>query len=368
MNLLLLRYLIPVSCVVVRNLHVMASEMKYVHYEKGGPVNLSIQTTKSPSLREREVLVKVFATAINRADTLQRKGLYPPPPGESTILGLEATGTIEKIGTDCTGSWKVGDRVMALLAGGGYAEYVAVPEDLLLPVPAEMKFTTAAGIPEVWLTAYQLMHLAGELKKGDTVLIHAGGSGVGTAAVQLCVLAGCKPIVTAGSESKLEMAKNLGAVAGFNYKEGDWSDKVLQYTQGRGVDLILDCIGASYYEQNMKSIGMEGRWVLYGLLGGGTLNGDIFSQLLRKRVRITGTTLRARDLQYKKRVTDGFAKDCLPLFKDGSQSGLKPIIDTVFPFHKVSEAHRYMEANKNTGKIVLQVRDETTGEILHDEL
>lgn len=346
----------------------MASEMKYVHYEKGGPEKMSIKTTSVPSLREREVLVKVFATAINRADTLQRKGFYPPPPGESEILGLEAAGTIMTVGSDCTSSWKPGDRVMALLAGGGYAEYVAVPEDMLMRIPTQMNFTTAAGIPEVWLTAYQLMHIAGELEKGDTVLIHAGGSGVGTAAVQLCVLAGCKPIVTAGSESKLQMARDLGAVAGFNYKEGDWSDKVLEFTQGKGVDLILDCIGASYYEQNMKSVCVDGRWVLYGLLGGGNISGDIMSQLLRKRVRITGTTLRARKLQYKKRVVDGFTKAYLPLFAEGSQPALKPIIDTVFPFHKVTDAHTYMEANQNTGKIILQIRDETTEATLHDEL
>ncbi|XP_053397065.1 quinone oxidoreductase PIG3-like [Mercenaria mercenaria] len=368
MSLQLLKYILPVSFLVIRNLHAMASEMKYVHYEKGGAENLSVQTTNIPALREREVLVKVFATAVNRADTIQRKGFYPPPPGESEILGLEAAGTIEKIGSDCTGSWKVGDKVMALLTGGGYAEFVALPEDMLLMVPNTMKFSTAAGIPEVWLTAYQLLHIAGELEKGDTVLIHAGGSGVGTAAVQLCVLAGCKPIVTAGSESKLQMAKELGAVAGFNYKEGDWSEKVLEFTQGRGVDLILDCIGASYYEQNMKSVRTEGRWVLYGLLGGGTISGDVFSQMLRKRIRITGTTLRARKLQYKKNVTDGFTRDCLPLFKDGSRPALKPVIDTIFPFNKAADAHRYMEANKNTGKIILQIRDEISGQTIHDEL
>lgn len=346
----------------------MASEMKYVHYENGGPEKMSIKTTSVPKLKEREVLLKVYATAINRADTLQRKGLYPPPPGESDILGLEVSGTVEAVGSQCTGSWQMGDRVMALLAGGGYAEYVAVPEDLLMQVPPNMDLKTAGAVPEVWLTAYQLLHVVGELQKGDTVLIHAGGSGVGTAAVQLCVLAGCTPIVTAGSESKLQAAKDLGAAAGFNYKQGDWSDKVLEFTKGKGVNLILDCIGGSYYEMNMKSIGVDGRWVLYGLLGGGSISGDMFSQLLRKRVRITGTTLRARSLPYKKLVTDGFSKSCLPLFQEGASPQLKPIIDTVFPFHKVADAHRYMESNQNTGKIVLQIRDDNTGETLHDEL
>ncbi|KAL4232643.1 hypothetical protein ACF0H5_007332 [Mactra antiquata] len=363
----LFRFFIPLSCVVVRNINVMASQMKYVHYENGGPENLSIRSTNIPTLREREVLVKVYATAINRADTLQRKGFYPPPPGESEILGLEAAGVIDKLGADCTGKWKSGDRVMALLAGGGYAEYVAVPEDILISVPDSMSLTTAGSIPEVWLTAYQLLHVAGEVEKGETVLIHAGGSGIGTAAVQLCILAGCKPIVTAGSDEKITAAKELGAITGFNYKQGDWSEKVLQFTEGRGVDLILDCIGATYYEQNMRSIKTEGRWVLYGLLGGGNISGDVFSKMLRKRIRITGTTLRARQLSYKKNVTDGFARDALPLFKDGALFNLKPIIDSVFPFHKVADAHRYMEANKNTGKIVLQIRDEA-GVVIHEEL
>lgn len=343
--------------------------MKYVHYKAGGAENLEIQTIDLPTLRHGEVLMKVFATAINRADILQRKGFYPPPQGESEILGLEASGTVEKLGPGCSQKWKQGDRIMALLAGGGYAEYVAVPEALLLPVPDGMTFTTAAGIPEVWLTAYQLMHFAGELKKGDTVLIHAGGSGVGTAAVQLSTLAGAKPIITAGSEAKINTAKQLGALAGFNYKEGDFSEKVLEYTDGKGVDLILDCIGESFYEQNMQSIRTEGRWVLYGLLGGGNVNSDIFRKILNKRVRITGTTLRARSVEYKKNVTDSFAASALPLFEDNSSPQLKPIIDSVYPFHKVADAHRHMESNQNTGKIVLQVRHEQTGNVLlRDEL
>ncbi|XP_052243628.1 quinone oxidoreductase PIG3-like isoform X1 [Dreissena polymorpha] len=370
MGLKLINIVLPVSCVLLRQLHAMASDqMKYIHFEKGcEPDGLSVQTTPVPALRSREVLVKVFATAINRADILQRRGMYPAPPGESDILGLEASGTVAARADDCTSQWHIGDRVMALLAGGGYAEYVAVPEDVLMPVPSGMSLTTAAGIPEVWLTAYQLLHLVGDLQKGDTVLIHAGGSGVGTAATQLCVYAGCRPIVTAGSQSKLDTALSLGAVAAFNYKQEDFSEKVLEFTNGRGVDLILDCIGASYYEQNMKSIKTEGRWVLYGLLGGGSISGDVLSQILRKRVRITGTTLRVRPLEYKKTLTQRFTQDALPLFKADSSLQLTPIIDSVFPFHKAADAHKSMETNQNTGKIVLQIRHEDTGKTLHDEL
>ncbi|XP_052810072.1 quinone oxidoreductase PIG3-like [Mya arenaria] len=363
------KYIGAVTVLLTRYSHVMTLEMQYVAFTAGcGPDGLALQRTLLPALRSREVLIRNFATTVNRADTLQRRGLYPSPPGESAILGLDAAGIVEALAPDCTGSWKQGDRVMALLTGGGYAEYVAVPEDVLMAVSPGMPFTSAAAIPEVWLTAYQLLHVEGGLKRGDTVLIHAGGSGVGSAAVQLCLLAGCRPVITAGSQEKLDAARRLGAVAAFNYKTEDFSEKVLTFTEGRGVDLILDCVGASHYERNMKSIRIEGRWVLYGLLGGGTISGDIFSQMLRKRITITGTTLRARDLQYKKRVVDGFTRDVLPLFSKGASPAVKPLIDSVFPLAQAGEAHTRMEANLNTGKLVLQVRDEATGKSLHDEL
>ncbi|KAJ8315516.1 hypothetical protein KUTeg_007666 [Tegillarca granosa] len=239
--------------------------MRAVKFDKpGGADNLYIGQVPVPELRQKEVLIEVYSSAINRADTLQRQGRYPPPKGESDILGLEATGKISQKGPGCSDKWKIGDRVMALLAGGGNAEYVACHEDILMSVPSTMKFTEAAAIPEVWLTSYQLLHTIGQVKKGDTVLIHAGGSGIGTTATQLAVLAGATPIVTAGSA---------------------------------GVNLILDCIGESFYEQNINSIANEGRWVLYGLLGGGNVNGDIFSKMLRKRITVTGTTLRARSIE-----------------------------------------------------------------------
>lgn len=334
--------------------------MRAVQFEVGGPEKMKIAEVLIPALRQKEVLIKVYASAINRADTLQRKGFYPPPKGESDILGLEAVGIIEKLGENCSKKWSIGDRVMALLPGGGNAEFVACREECLMTVPRAMSFTKAAAIPEVWLTAYQLLHTVGKVKSGDYVLIHAGGSGVGTAATQLAVLAGAYPIVTAGSQEKIDSAKSLGAVAGFNYKDGDFSKDVKQFTKNVGANLILDCIGESFYDQNIESIADDGTWVVYGLMGGGNINGDLFSKLLRKRITMTGTTLRVRPIQYKESLIQNFTLNALPHFETDK---LKPIVDRVFPFEEIADSHRYMEQNQNTGKIILKIRDEDRDEL-----
>ncbi|XP_046574671.1 quinone oxidoreductase PIG3-like [Haliotis rubra] len=329
--------------------------MRAAQFEKGGPENLYVAEVARPALGERQVLIKVHASAINRADTLQRKGLYPPPPGESDILGLEAAGVVDSLGPGCSEKWKIGDRVMSLLSGGGNSEYVATPEQLLMAIPEGMDYIQAAAIPEVWLTAYQLLHFVGKVQSGETVLIHGGASGVGTAAVQLVSLAGAKSIVTAGSEAKIATAVSLGASQGFNYKEGDFSQKVRDATNGKGVDVILDCVGGSYYEQNMNVIAVDGRWVLYGLMGGGNISGDVFAKLLRKRVSVTGTTLRARSLEYKTKLVGSFMQDVLHHFISGK---VKPIVFTTFPLEKIGDAHKMMEENKNTGKIVIEVNQD----------
>ncbi|CAC5395768.1 TP53I3 [Mytilus coruscus] len=373
----ILKILNLIFCIVIRTAHLsqMAGTMRAVQFQTGGLEKMKIGEVPIPVLRKKEILIKVYASAINRADTLQRKGAYPPPAGESDILGLEAVGTVDKLGPDCSQKWNIGDRVMALLAGGGNAEFVACREECLMPIPKKMSFTIAAAIPEVWLTAYQLLHTVGGVKAGDTVLIHAGGSGVGTAATQLSVLAKAKPLVTAGSIEKIDMAKSLGAVAGFNYKEGDFSLGVKQYTKdvgvnlildcigesfynqtsNVGVNLILDCIGESFYNQNIESIANDGTWVVYGLLGGGKINADLLSKLLRKRITITGTTLRVRPIEYKESLVQNFTQNALPYFESGR---LKPIIDKIFPLEQIGNAHQLMEENKNTGKIVLKIREE----------
>ncbi|XP_058538640.1 quinone oxidoreductase PIG3 isoform X2 [Neofelis nebulosa] len=322
----------------------MSSEnMLAVHFDKpGGPENLYLKEVAKPSPVESEVLLKVAASALNRADLLQRQGQYPPPPGASSILGLEASGHIAALGPACQRHWKIGDPVMVLLPGGGQAQYVTVPEGLLMPIPAGLTLSQAAAIPEAWLTAFQLLHLL-------------GSSGVGTAAIQLARMAGAIPLVTAGSQHKLQMAEKLGAAAGFNYKEEDFSEATLKFTKGAGVNLILDCIGGSYWEKNVNCLALDGRWVLYGLMGGNDINGPLLSKLLFKRGSLITTLLRSRDEKYKQMLVEAFTKQILPHFSTESPQRLVPVLDRVYPVTAIQEAHAYMESNKNVGKIVLEL-------------
>ncbi|NXA81622.1 QORX oxidoreductase, partial [Thryothorus ludovicianus] len=338
----------------------------------GGPENLYMKEVMKPDPGEGEVLVKVSASALNRADLLQRRGKYPAPPGASDILGLEAAGSVAGLGRGCS-RWKVGDAVMALLAGGGQAQYVAVPQGLLMPIPKDMTFIQAAAIPEAWLTAFQLLHFVGKVQEGERVLIHAGASGVGMAAIQLVRLAKAIPIVTAGSQEKLEATAKAGAAAGFNYKNEDFSEKVLEFTQGSGVDIILDCVGASYWEKNLNCLSTDGRWIIYGLLSGGEIHGDLLARLLSKRASIHTSLLRSRDKeassgyqqhmqcffviipQYKERLVRAFTEQVLPHFSAGASPRLQPLVDSVYPLHAIAEAHRAMEENKNIGKIVIEI-------------
>ena len=281
----------------------------------GGPEVLYLDQTDLPELRPGEMMIRVEASAVNRADTLQRRGLYPPPPGTSHVLGLECAGRVVKVAEGSEGDWREGEEVMALLAGGGYAQYVAVAPGHLMRIPRGLDMVRAAAIPEVWLTAYQLLHLTAHLRPGERVLVHAGGSGVGTAAVQLVKLAGGRSFVTAGSNNKVATALSLGAEAGANYRTQDWREEVAKWTEGRGVDIILDCIGSSYFSANLESLAMDGRWVVYGLMGGAELSGPVMAGLLRKRANILFTTLRARSDQYKTRLVSEFTKNCLHHFE-----------------------------------------------------
>ncbi|XP_067336415.1 quinone oxidoreductase PIG3 [Channa argus] len=320
----------------------------------GGPENLLLRHIPRPQPKNGEVLIKVHATALNRADLLQRRGLYPPPPGESDIIGLEVAGTVESLGPAVKGGWKPDDRVMALLCGGGYAEYVAVPEEVLMPVPPKLTLCQAAAIPETWLTAFQLLVFIAQMKEGEVVLIHAGASGVGTAAVQLVRLFGAVPIVTAGSQEKLKLAEELGAAAGFNYKEKSFAQGVHDFTGGKGANVILDCIGGGNWEQNVSCLAMDGRWVLYGVMGGKTVQGDLLGRLLSKRGHLLSSLLRSRSLQYKSELVTAFSHRVLPYFSDKATS-LRPVIDSMFSLEDVARAHQHMEANKNMGKIIVNV-------------
>lgn len=324
-----------------------------VHNEGEQPI-LSWETVPNVSYGPDEVLVSVQATAVNRADLLQARGLYDPPPGASQILGLEMAGIIAAVGEDVT-AWQVGDRVCALLSGGGYAEQVAVSAPMLLRLPDSWGFAQGTAVPEVWYTAYVNLFLEGDLCPGETVLIHAGASGVGTAAIQLARAAEATVFVTAGSAEKLLACRRLGAEQTINYKQEDFLARVLAATQNEGVDLILDPVGGSYLQHNVQALKRFGRLVNIGLLGGahGEMN---MGNLLGKRLRIIGSTLRSRPPAEKVQITEKFKSGFWPLLRSGE---LKPIIDTTFPIEQVQEAHAYVAENKNIGKVVLIVHPET---------
>jgi tumor protein p53-inducible protein 3 len=297
-----------------------------------------------------EVLVAIRATAVNRADLAQARGNYPPPPGASDILGLEMAGVIEAVGENVRG-WQVGDRVCALLPGGGYAEKAAVPAGMLMPLPEDWRFTQGAAVPEVWFTAYVNLFLEGGLQAGETVLIHAGASGVGTAAIQLAQVSGARVFVTAGSAGKLARCRELGAKLAINYKEQDFVGAVQAATGGAGVDLIIDPVGGDYLDRNVRALRPFGRLVNIGLLGGtrGEMNVGL---LLRNRLRLVGSTLRARPLAEKIAISQQFSERFWPLLRSGE---LQPIIDTTFPIEQAQEAHAHVAQDKNIGKVILRV-------------
>lgn len=324
--------------------------MKAILFDQpGNPEVLYIGETSPPVLKPHHILVKVAATALNRADTLQRQGKYPAPPGESSIIGLEMAGTVAELGEGAT-RWKIGDRVCGLLAGGGYAEYVLIHEDMAMPIPANWSFEQAAAMPEVFLTAFQALIWLAKLQKGERVLIHAGASGVGTAAIQIAREMGAEVFVTA-SATKHKICLDLGAKAAINYREQDFADEILRLTDGKGVNVILDFIAAPYFHQNVKALSPDGRIILLALMGGANVSEPLnLAHFLRKRLTLTGTTLRARRLDYKIQLTQDFWTFAAKQF---DENRLKPIIDSTFDWKEASEAHAYMEANKNQGKIIL---------------
>ena len=303
----------------------------------------------APKIAADEVLVDVFATALNRADLMQRAGNYPPPPGASDILGLEMAGRIAALGSDVSG-WQVGDRVCALLPGGGYAEQVAVPADLLIPVPDDWTFAQAAAVPEVFLTAYVNLFMEAELQRGEKVLIHGGASGVGTAAIQLAHHAGCAVATTAGSDEKTAFCRELGADVTINYRQDDFLAVVRE--KFGGVDVILDMVGANYFERNVELLNTRGRIVFIAAMSGAHVEVNLWL-LLRRRLKLIGSVLRARSVAEKIAIKNAF----MVQFWDAMQHGeIRPVIDSIFPISRVEEAHQRMAENKNIGKIVLKVR------------
>lgn len=317
--------------------------------EFGEASNLFIGETEQPTISAEEVLVKVKATALNRADLLQRRGLYPAPPGESKIIGLEMAGEIKQLGNKVNGL-KKGDRVFALLAGGGYAEYVKVHKDMIMPLPGNLTYEEGAAIAEAFLTAWQAISWLAKLKKGEKILIHAGASGVGSAAIQIAKSIGAKVFITA-SKGKHDFCRQLGADRCIDYRHEDFSKIIKTITTG-GVDVVIDFIGAPYFQKNIESLGEDGRLVHLGFMGGSKVEEFNLMNLLRKRLKVMGSTLRARSLDYKIQLSKDFQQANLAAFKSGK---IYPIVDCIFEWQEVVKAHQYMEANKNMGKIVLQV-------------
>jgi len=326
--------------------------MRAVLLHKFGDVSqLYIGEVDKPKLQhEYDIIVKVKAAGINRADLHQREGKYPPPHGESEILGLEIAGIVEAIGSSVT-KWKVGDRVMALLGGGGYAEYVAIPSSIALKIPDNLSFEEAATIPEAYMTAFQSVYWHADLKQSESILIHAAASGVGVAAIQLSKLKNAKIFATAGSSEKLEFCKQLGAHELINYKVEDFHSRVATATNNNGVDVIIDFIGGSAWNSNINSLAIEGRMVILSTLGGNEADKADIGQILRKKITVKGSSLRSRTLEYKVRLANDVEK-LLPLFETGK---LLPIVDKVFQLSEVKDAHLYMENNLNKGKIVLRL-------------
>lgn len=325
--------------------------MKAVSILNPGPEStLVIEEHPMPAPSEGELLVQVHATALNRADLFQRSGRYAPPEGTSDIPGLEMAGVIADIGPGCRG-WAAGERVCALLPGGGYAQYVVVPEDMAIRMPDAMSFEEAAAIPEVFLTAYQALFWLGRLKPGERVLIHAGASGVGTAAIQMARLTGASVYVTA-SAAKHDVCRTLGAHETIDYNTESFSERITSITGGEGVDLVIDFIGAPYFLDNIDVLGMDGRLVMLALMGGFELDTFKLNKLFRKRLHLKASTLRNRALSYKIKLTRVFVREMFSMFGDGL---LKPVIDSVYAWEDVEEAQAYMAANKNRGKIVLRV-------------
>lgn len=318
--------------------------------EPGGPEALRVAEVPDPSPGPGEVLLRVTATAVNRADTLQRRGLYPPPPGASEIIGLEASGIVEEIGQGVDG-WRVGDRVCALLSGGGYAERVAVPAEQLARLPEGLDPVAAAGIPEAFITAHDNLATRARLAAGETVLVHGGAGGVGSAAIQVARRAGAHVLATAGSAPKLDLCRALGAEAAVDHRAEDFAARARELTGGRGVDVILDVMGAAYLERNLSCLALDGRLVVIGLQGGSRSNIEL-GPMLARRLTLSATTLRSRPRDQKAAIVARFRDEVMPGFADGS---LRTVVDRVLPLEQAAEAHRVMEAGEHMGKIVLAV-------------
>jgi NADPH:quinone reductase len=330
------------------NGHLMDAIVVRESGEKGNWNHLLLNSVPRPSPKAGEVLVRVEACSVNRADLLQRRGLYPPPPGASSIMGLDFAGEVVEKAPDVT-DWNPGERVFGIVAGGGYGRFVVAAGSHLVAIPENLDFFEAAAAAEVFFTAFFNLSLEARIKAGETLLVHGGGSGVGTAAIQLAKAQGVTVITTASSPEKLARCLDLGAAFGINYETEDFAARVLEITGGEGVDVVLDWIGAPYLSKHIDLLKPRGRLVMIGLMGGHKAEISL-APLLTKRLRLIGSVLRSQSLEEKAILTKAFAEQVKPLLQSGK---VRPVVDRVFPIPAVEEAHQYLKENRHFGKIVL---------------
>ena len=317
--------------------------------QPGGPEVLQIAERAAPVYSPTEVLIKVHAAGVNRPDVYQRKGNYPPPQGApQDIPGLEIAGVIAEVGSEVT-RWKVGDKVCALVMGGGYAEFCNAPEGQCLPVPDNLTFIEAASLPETFFTVWSNVFDRGQLKNNETLLVHGGSSGIGVAAIQMATALGHAVYVTAGSDEKCMACEELGAAKAINYKTENFPDVIKQLTNGKGVDVILDMIGGDYTPGNINALAEEGRLVLINAMNGKDAQVDL-SVVMRKRLTITGSMLRSREIAFKATIAENLEKTIWPLLASGK---IKAVINKIFTADKAAEAHKLMESSGHIGKIVI---------------
>lgn len=329
--------------------HIIFTMKAVIITKPGGPSVLQIVERPKPAYSDNEVLIQVMAAGVNRPDVSQRKGNYPPPAGApQDIPGLEIAGIVVAIGATVT-HLMVGDKVCALVMGGGYAEYCSAPEAHCLPIPDSLSFDEAASLPETFFTVWSNVFDRAALKRKETLLVHGGSSGIGVAAIQMAQTLGHKVYVTAGSDDKCRFCETLGAVKAINYKTENFADVIMEMTDGKGVDVILDMIGGNYTEGNIKSLAIEGRLVLINTMNGNNVQVDL-AQVMRKRLVITGSMLRSREVEFKGKIAQNLKETIWPLLACGD---IKPVIHAVFAAADASKAHELMESSTHIGKIIL---------------
>ncbi|HEY8538442.1 MAG TPA: NAD(P)H-quinone oxidoreductase [Steroidobacteraceae bacterium] len=319
--------------------------------QPGGPEQLVLTERPLPSSGPHDVLIKVAAAGLNRADILQRRGAYPSPPGAPTNPGLEASGTVEAVGAQVR-EFKIGDTVCALLQGGGYSEYCAVHEGQVLPIPRGISLVHAAALPEAFFTVWSNVFEFGRLHPGETLLVHGGTSGIGVTAIQLGTALGHTVFATAGSDEKCRACESLGAKLAINYKTQDFVEEVTKATDGRGVNVILDMVGGKYLSRNLQALAVEGRLVMIASQGGTKGELDVL-RVMQRRLTVTGSTLRAREVEFKQSIKKKLLDNVWPLLESGR---IKPVIDSVYAMKDVAQAHARMESSEHIGKILLEWR------------